>query len=166
MHFIMFNRGKLIRGTVPTTPPRSMKKENEEKQDENQQQMEPGAVTTMMEKMSGMPGSNGKLSKSRMKAKVDSTSIGPKPKIQKTNSKNQNFGKSSSKFSSIFKLWENKTGFEIRKNADKQTKQGLSRANQSGEFAIHFCGQPTAEQVTKMSRDLNPGSPPKFDESS
>ena len=80
---MMFSRGKLTRGTVPTTPPRSKKKENEEKQDGNQQPMEPGAITTMMEKMSGMPGSNGKLSKSRRKTKVDSTLIGPKPENQK-----------------------------------------------------------------------------------
>ena len=114
----MFIRGKLMRGTVPTTPLRSMKIENEEKTDGNQQPMESRVATRTMEKMSGTTGSckmDGKLSKSRFKTENDSTSLGPKPKIQKTNSKNQNFGKSSSKFSSIFKLWENKTGFEIRK---------------------------------------------------
>ena len=57
--------------------------------------------------------------------KTDTVSTSIEPKSQEKISKNPDFEKSSSKFSSIFNLWEQKTGFGIINNADTQTEQEM-----------------------------------------
>ena len=47
-----FRRGKLLRGTVPPTPPRNLKKNKEEKENDNQKPMDSKYSTQNMEKMS------------------------------------------------------------------------------------------------------------------
>ena len=77
---LMFSRGKLKRGTVPTTPTIRSKKTEEEKSESNQQPTTSRVVAKNLENLSGMPGRKvGKLSSdSRMKTNTVSTSIEPK----------------------------------------------------------------------------------------